>query len=304
MLDMNRLRILLAVVETGSVTAAAEQLSYSPSAVSQQIRRLERDVGQPLLQRHARGMAPTDAGQVLSAHARRAVRQLAAAEADLREIAGLRRGQLEFGTFPTVGSSFIPMAVRRFRELYPAVHLTIRSERDATLLAMLEDGRVGLSMLWDYEWDRRDPQALALTVLFDDPTVLVVSAEHRLAGRREVDMADLADEEWIIRSNEHPVVEVLRRSSLSAGFEPRISFEANDYQEAQAMVSVGLGVALAPKTAVVHKHPRVRILELGRSAPSRRILVAHRHDRVRAPAEMGFHEVLVETAHTYAQGDA
>ncbi|WP_226344087.1 LysR family transcriptional regulator [Agilicoccus flavus] len=303
MLDVTRLRILLAVVESGSVTGAADLLSYSPSAVSQQLRRLEREVGQPLLQRNARGMAPTDAGTVLAAHARRVVRQLSAAEADLREIAGLRRGHLEFGTFPTVGSSFVPIAVRRFRELHPSVTLTIRSERENALVAMLEDGRIGLSLLWDYEWARLDAARFALTPLFQDPTALVVAADHPMARRREVTLRELASEAWIIRSNDHPVVEVLRRSAVAAGFEPRISFEANDYQEAQAMVSVGLGVALAPRTAVVNKHPRVRIVSLGQSAPARRILLAHRHDRVRAPAEMGFHEVLVETAQTYEPGD-
>ncbi len=303
MLDVHRLRILLAVVESGSVTAAAEQLGYSPSAVSQQLRRLEREAGQPLLQRHARGMVPTDAGTVLASHARKVVRQLSAAEADLREIAGLRRGRLDFGTFPTVGSSFVPIAVRRFRELHPFVTLTIRSEREDALIAMLEDGRVGLSLLWDYEWDRLDTRRFDLRTLFDDPTVLVVGADHPLARRREVALGQLAEQSWIIRANDHPVVEVLRRSALAAGFEPRISFEANDYQEAQAMVSVGLGVALAPRTAVVNKHPRVRILSLGDSVPARRILLAQRHDRVRAPAEMGFGEVLLEVARTYVPGD-
>lgn len=300
MFDLARLRVLLAVVENGSVTAAAAQLTYSPSAISQQIRRLERDVGQPLMHRHARGMVPTDAGQVLAGHARKVFSQLSAAEADLAEIAGLRRGQLEVGTFPTVASSFVPIVVQRFRTAYPAIRLHLNSAREDDLLAMLDDGRVGISLLWDYAWQRLDAGRFALTPLFADPTVLVVAMDHPLAGREQVDMSELSGESWIIRANDHPVVEVLRRSALAASFEPRISFEANDYQEAQAMVSVGLGVALAPQTAVVHQHPGVRIVSLGRSAPARRILVAHRRDRVRAPAEIGFHEVLVDVAATYA----
>src|SRR6187549_2650732 len=104
MLDVKRLQVLLSVVELGSVTAAADALVYTPSAVSQQLRRLEREVGQPLLRRHARGMSPTDAGLVLAAHARMVLRRLSAAEADLAEIAGLRQGRLALGTFPTVAS--------------------------------------------------------------------------------------------------------------------------------------------------------------------------------------------------------
>lgn len=302
MLDVNRLRVLLAVVEQGSVTAAGAQLGYSPSAISQQIRRLEKEVGQPLLHRHARGTVPTDAGQTLALHARQVMRQLSAAEADLAEIAGLRRGRLDLGVFPTVGGSFVPIAVRRFREHYPGVELTIHSAREAELIAMVEDGRTGLTLLWDYTWARLDPKRLALTPLFTDPTVLVVSDEHRLAHRKAVSMADLADEDWVVRA-EHPVIEVLRRSAVKAGFTPRISFRANDYQEAQAMVSVGLGIALAPRTALVNKHPKVRLLSLGESAPARRVVVAHRHDRVRAPAEIGFHRLVVETAAEYEPGD-
>ena len=98
MLDVRRLQVLLAVVELGSVTAAAEALTYTPSAISQQLRRLEHDVGQPLMRRHARGMVPTEAGVVLSVHARKVLRQLDAAQADLDEIAGLRRGQVVLGT--------------------------------------------------------------------------------------------------------------------------------------------------------------------------------------------------------------
>lgn len=299
MLDVSRLQVLLHVIEGGSVTAAAARLQYSPSAVSQQLRRLEREVGQPLLTRHARGMVPTEAGQVLAGHARKVVRQLTAAEADLAEIAGLRRGQLSIGTFATVGSSFVPLAVQRFRQLYPSIRLHIHSDREQGLIDKLEEGEVGLSLLWDYEWRRIDPSQVALTTLFEDPTVLVVAADHPLAGEHSVHMRDLVDEGWIIRSEQHPVVEVLRRSAAAAGFEPRISFEANDYQEAQAMVSVGFGVALAPRTALTNKHPGVRIVSLGDSAPPRRIVVAHRHDRVRAPAEIAFHEVLLDMAQGY-----
>src|SRR3990170_2756500 len=136
-LDVKRLQILLAIVEEGSVTSAAAALGYTPSAVSQQLLRLERDAGQPLLDRHARGMTPTDAGLVLARHARKVVRQLAAAEADLADIAGGRRGSVTLGTFPTVGSSFLPLAVRRFRELYPAIHLTISSGREEHLVRLL-----------------------------------------------------------------------------------------------------------------------------------------------------------------------
>ncbi|MEU7813098.1 LysR family transcriptional regulator [Pseudonocardia sp. NPDC049154] len=299
MLDIRRLALLAAVLDSGSMTAAAEQLGYSPSAVSQQLRRLEVEAGQPLLHRQARGVRPTEAGALLAGHARHLVRRLEAAEADLAELAGLRRGTLSVGTFPTVASALLPLVVSRFRRQYPDIRLDVRSARFDELMAMLESGTVGLSLLWDYEWNRLDPAEFSLTPLLDDPTVLVVAADHRLARRRHTTMSELATEDWIVRAHDHPVAEVLERSCRAAGFSPRISFEANDYQEAQAMVSVGLGVALAPRTAVTTTHPDVRVLGLGRDAPSRRILVAHRQDRLRAPAELAMHQLLVEISREY-----
>jgi LysR family transcriptional activator of glutamate synthase operon len=98
--DIRRLALLVEVVEQGSITAAAELMMYTPSAVSQQLRKLEQEVGQPLLNRRSRGVVPTEAGQVLAGHARKIVGQMRAAQSDLDQIAGLKRGSLTIGTFP------------------------------------------------------------------------------------------------------------------------------------------------------------------------------------------------------------
>ena len=145
-------------------------------------------------------------------------------------------------------------------------------------------------------WHRPDLAQFDLTHILDDPTVLVVSADQPIAARGSITMRELADQNWIVRADDHPVVEVLKRACHSAGFEPNISFHANDSWEAQAMVSVGLGVALAPLTAITNRHPDVRVLSLGSTAPSRRVLVAHRPDRVHAPAESAMRRVLQDVA--------
>ncbi|MFC4565567.1 LysR family transcriptional regulator [Nocardiopsis mangrovi] len=299
MLDVRRLVLLAKVIETGSVTAAAGEVNYTPSAVSQQLRRLEAEVGQPLLQRLARGVVPTEAGEVLAAHARRVEAQLAAAEADLAEVAGLRRGSVAIGTFPTVGSSLLPLVVRQFKAEHPRIRISVQSARLDLLMDMLSRGEVGLSLLWDYEWNRLPGDEFELTDLLEDPTVLVVSADHRVAARSTVTMAELAGEEWIVRESDHPVAEVLERSCRAAGFKPRIAFHANDYQEAQAMVSVGLGIALAPRTAVANRNPEVRVVSVGSTAPSRRVVVARRRDRVSAPSEKEMLRVMREVAADY-----
>jgi DNA-binding transcriptional LysR family regulator len=292
MYDLPRLQVLLAVMETGSVTAAADQLHMSPSGVSQQLKKLEVEVGLPLLQRHARGMHPTEGGHVLASHARRALRELDAARSDLDEIAGLRRGQLDIGTFPTVASSFLPVAIRAFKQRYPSIQLRVHSARRDTLIRLLEEGAIALSLLWDFSWDRITNDKLRVRKLFDDPMVLVVAHDHPLVDAGEVTMRVLAQEEWILRADDHPVVEVMRRASRRAEFEPKVAFYANDYAEAQAMVSVGLGVALIPRTAMANQHPNVRMISLGKSVQKRRVLVGYRQERVPGAAELAFGEVL------------
>ncbi|MFJ4207807.1 LysR family transcriptional regulator [Paenarthrobacter sp. NPDC089675] len=298
--DIRRLALLVEVVEQGSITAAADLMMYTPSAVSQQLRKLEQEVGQPLLNRRSRGVVPTEAGQMLAAHARKIVAQMNAAQADLDQIAGLRRGSLTVGTFPTLAGSFLPLVIRAFKKRYPAIGLALRSARFEELVSDLQSGVTGLCLLWDYPWSRFHDDSIRTTEVFQESTVLLVSRTHPLAERDQIGMEELRKESWIVRAEAHPVVEVLQRSAQAAGFEPSIGFLANDYQEAQAMVSVGMGVALVPKTAVALQHPDVKVIGLGPDAPLRRVFLAQRQDKVYAPAEVAFHSTLLEIARDHA----
>ncbi len=193
----------------------------------------------------------------------------------------------------------IPLVISRFRKMYPSIKLDVRSTRLSELIGLLARGEISMGLLWEYEWMRLKRDDFELTTLFAEPTVLVVGAEHPLVQLEEVDVVATAHEQWIVRANEHPVAELLERTCNAAGFSPKISFQANDYQEAQAMVSVGLGIALAPKSAVVNHHPGVKILSLGEAAASRSVLLAQRRDRVRAPAENAFQTLLVDMGKTW-----
>ncbi|MFJ2621280.1 LysR substrate-binding domain-containing protein [Glutamicibacter sp. NPDC087344] len=294
--DIRRLSLLLEVVEQGSITAAADLMLYTPSAVSQQLRKLEQEVGQPLLVRKSRGVVPTEAGQILVEHARKIMWQMDAARADLEQIAGLKRGAVAIGTFPTLAASFLPLVIRAFKKRYPSIELSVRSARFDQLLKDLQTGATGLCLLWDYPWGRFHDDSVNITEVFQESTVLLVSKTHHFADRDSIQMSELRDESWIVRSDAHPVVEVLERSAHEAGFEPKIGFMANDYQEAQAMVSVGMGVAMVPKTAVALLHPEVKVLQLGADAPRRRVFLAQRQEKVYAPAEVAFHATLREIA--------
>lgn len=301
-LDVRRMLLLAEVAGHGSLTAAAQAMAFTPSAVSQQIAKLESEAGQPLLERHARGVALTPAGEALVRHARRIGRQLGAAAAELDEIAGLRSGELRIGSFPTAGSSLLPLVVRRFAQAHPGIRLVVRSAVLDGLLSMLESREIQLALLWDYDWSRVDDPALALTPLLDDATALIVSDGHPLAHRDTVNMAELSGEDWITRADEHPVADVLARSCHAAGFRPSIAFFAHDYQEAQAMVSIGLGIALAPRLALTNLRSGIKVIALEPSAPTRRILLARLADRRPTPAETAAESLFHEAATALRRG--
>ncbi|WP_329363369.1 LysR family transcriptional regulator [Streptomyces sp. NBC_01483] len=295
MLDVRRILLFAEVARRGSVTATARALNYTPSAVSQQVSRLEAEAGQPLLERHARGVTLTDAGRALADRAARIERELTAAENELADFAGLRAGTLRIGTFPTVGASLLPRAVIAFRTAHPDVRLTVRSARIAGLWSMLENREIELSLMWDYDWSRIDREDVVVTPLLDDPPALLVSDQHPFAGRDSATLADLADDPWITRAEHHPVAEALDRSCRAVGFEPQIAYEAHDYQEAQAMVAAGIGVALAPTLALEGIRPGVSVLPLLPPAPVRRILLVRMADHALTPAASTFTELLLDT---------
>ena len=300
MLEVRRLALLAAVVDTGSDYRCRGAAGLHPVRGCKELRRgLKVEAGQPLLHRQARGVRPTEAELCWQATLVTSCVASAPPRPTSPSSPDLRRGTVAVGVFPTVASALLPQVVSRFRRQYPDLRLDVRSTRFDELVELLENGTVGIALLWDYAWNRVDVADISLTPLLDDPTVLVVAADHRLARKRFTTMSELADEDWIVRAHDHPVAEVLERSCRAAGFTPKIAFEANDYQEAQAMVSVGLGVALAPRTAVRNPNPDVRVLALGTDVPARRVLLAHRQDRLRAPGELAMHQLLVDVAREY-----
>ncbi|ULN46240.1 LysR substrate-binding domain-containing protein [Mycolicibacterium goodii] len=292
-MDTNRMFTLREVGAHGSITAAADALGYTTSAVSQQIAKLEKEAGQPLVERHARGIVLTDAGRAVVRHAERILIELQAADAELAEIRGLRAGVLAIGTFPTAGSSLLPLVIKEFKTRHPGVELTVLSGRFARLVDALRRRETELSLLWDYEWSRIDDPTLTYHHLMNDPTMLLVSEHHRLADRDSISINELRDEAWVVRADDHPVAQTLEKLCRQGGFTPRTSVFAHDYGEVQAMVAVELGVAIAPRLAVLNPRPDVRSIRLATRPPQRRILMAHLAERRLSPAA---HEAIAVSA--------
>ncbi len=269
--DIRRILLLAEVDRHGSMTATAEALNYTTSAISQQIAHLERQLGCEVVRRDRRGVWLTDVGQVLVAHARRVKEELDALEADLSELRSARLANLYVGALPTVASGLLPAVILAFSQRHPEVRVHVRSGIVAELLPMICQQQLDLAVLCEYDWRRISAPMVDLTYLADDPTLLAVPNYHRLADHKTVDLTQVADEHWVSRHN-HPMGEILVRASRAAGFEPNIADYAVDFHEAQAMVAMGLGVSLIPASAA--DRADVRLIPVSGGVPSRRLVIA------------------------------
>src|SRR3989454_1736082 len=204
MLSASRLRILSEVAKRGSFSAAAQALPSPQPAVSQQIAALETQTGVKLLERHARGVRLTAAGQTLVAHAEGVLARLDAAEAALSAIAGLRGGRLRMASFPTGGATLMPVAIAEFRAAYPGVELTLAEGEPEEIVPRLRAGELDLALLFEFEGQTPLAEEMSHTELLEDPMYLALPRGHRLAARSRLRLSDLAGESWVQTSHESP----------------------------------------------------------------------------------------------------
>jgi DNA-binding transcriptional LysR family regulator len=274
MLNVARLKVLKEVAYQGSLSAAAAELSYTQSAVSQQIAALEAEAGMALLERHPRGVSLTAAGQTLVGHAEGILARLETAEAALEAIAGLRGGRLRVASFPTAGATLMPRAIAVFRESFPEVQLTLAEGEPEQIVPRLRAGELDLALLFEFAGETALPPDTTRTELLEDPMHLALPHEHRLAGRRRIRLEDLSDDAWVQTSHSSPCARHVVRSCHAAGFEPNVAFESDDYQTVQGLVAAGVGVALIPELALSVVRADVVIRELSPAPPVRQVIAA------------------------------
>lgn len=264
MLDLKALRVLAAVARAGSMTQAAATLSYTPSAVSQQISALERRIGAPLLVRHARGVRLTAAGQLLVDRVARIDDQLELLERDVDDLVHLRGGRLRLAAFATATSRLVPEAITRFRERYPQVLLTLDILMPSEAVQKVSAGAVDLAVIFDYpggqEVDTRD---LIRHPMPADEFYLALPVDHPLADRPSISIEELRDEPWIRDGGPDPICrDQLDRLCNAAGFKPRVTFEGDNFLTIGRLVAAGVGVTLVPGLALDHLPPGLPVLPL------------------------------------------
>jgi DNA-binding transcriptional LysR family regulator len=281
MLDVTRLRVLVAVARHGSVTAAAHALNYAQPSVSHHLARLEAETGTKLVQRAGRGIRLTDAGRLLAERAAEVIGRLDAAENELAVYSGLRTGRLRLAAFPSALGTLVPSAAAMLHERHPTVDLRLTEAEPPEAVRMLRAGYVDVALVFRHEpegdvsaeglvtgtdqGDLREQLLLSETVHLVMPAVPPARGEPLLPPAvTEVwpaDLARLSAQRWIAgcdRCREH-----LLRQCAAAGYTPKIAFTTDDFVAVQALVAAGLGVALLPGLALrAARHPGVRIVRL------------------------------------------
>jgi DNA-binding transcriptional LysR family regulator len=273
-LDLQSVRIVRAISETGSITAAAKTLGYSQPAISQHLQRTEARLGLALVARVGRSVRLTEAGSLLATHALAITSAMDAAEGDLADLAGLRTGMVRLAAFPTASSTIVPRLLATLADRHPGIRVTYVEAEPPEAVQGLRDGSIDLAITFSYPGDRNDPhgdasRGLSSLPLFADEMAVVLPAGHELArgggaldaGSLDVadpaagsldagslDVAELSGERWIAgcprcRGHLLAVCEV-------AGFTPVISFETDNAGAVLNMVASGLGVAMLPRLAL------------------------------------------------------
>ncbi len=294
MLDTRRLRVLCEVARTGSFSAAAASLGYTQPAVSRQISTLEAEVGAVLVRRVPQGAVLTDAGRLLVAHADAVLARLADAQAELKSLAGLEGGTLRIASFSSAAASIVPRAVAIFRERHPAVELELTLQDTIDSLPRLRAGELDLALSNDGMLETSDD--IDQVHLFDDPMYVAMPDHHPLAGRRRLSLLDFADDPWMLATARTcPDARLFMRACHSAGFEPRLAFQYDDYAAILGFVAAGVGVALIPDMVARSVRDDVIVRALRPAPPSRPVLAAVPAG-YRSPAAAAMLAVLHEVA--------
>jgi molybdate transport repressor ModE-like protein len=296
MLDSRRMRVLLHVARTGSLAAAATELGYTPSAVSQQIRALERELGTVVLERRGRGVVLTEPGQALVERAQRIVDELHAAEAEVEAIAGLRAGTLRLGWFSTAGAILIPRAIARFRARHPDIELELEEADPDQCAQALREGQLDLAVVYEFRGGAPLPTDLTLTPLVEDRLHIALPPGHRLAYRKRIRMAELRDETWIQGVRHGSTLATLPAACREAGFAPRIALRTDDPMAWQGLVAAGVGVAVIPELTLPTARSDILVRELDAPSLVRTVSVAMPLARYSPPAAAAMVGTLGEVA--------
>lgn len=286
MLNPLHLRTLIEVVRTGSFAEAARRLGYTPSAVSQQISGLERAVRLTLFEREPHSVRATVAAELLAERSQEVLASFDALDHEIEAISSGSLGQLRIGSFPTASATLLPLGLAAFVQRYPSVEVHLDEGEPDELLQVLQDGELDIALVYRYDLVPRTwPHRLVETELLHENLLLLLPADHPLAGRSQVGFAELRDATWIASREGSAGASCLERACATAGFAPTIAFRSNNYDVVEGLVGAGLGIAMVPALGHDRSAPGVTAAEVGGLRVQRHVSALHRVASVATPVQ-------------------
>ena len=288
-MELRHLTYFVAVAERLNFSRAAEDLHVAQPAISQQVRRLERDLGVPLFDRVGKRVRLTEAGQALLPQARQILAAVEAARHEVSEHGALTRGSASLGAPSTVSTHLLPSLLTRFKRAYPGLEVTLREAGTETLLKLVEVGELDLAIA------SADvlPPVIEAKPFREEDYVLAVSARHPLAARKSARLADLSGEAFILFPAGYKLREVTLSACRRAGFAPKVALDGGAMQSALEFIAAGLGVAILPELAlegVRGIHP----VRLADQQLRRQLGLVWRKGRYLTPAARALRDFLIQ----------
>jgi DNA-binding transcriptional LysR family regulator len=290
-MELRHLAYFVAVADHQHFTRAAEALHIAQPSLSQQIRKLEEEIGNTLFERTRGQVTLTEAGQHLLPHARALLARSAEAERELAELANLERGRLRLGALPALSASMLPPLLVAYHERHPGIGLELHEAPTITLLRQLEHREVDLALT-----------ALPTThgylgslPLGRELLSFAVSPGHALANRESVNPAELRDEPFILWSEGSAVRDLTLRICRQAGFEPKVVLECAYWDTICSMVAAGLGITLVPEQSLSPiSRSQIAVVRLADGGHGRQIGLLWRRDGYQPATARAFIDLVRE----------
>ncbi len=285
-MELYQLEYFLEAARQRNFTRAAAHLHLAQAALSEQIRKLESELGTPLFNRGRRETVLTSAGETLRQHAEALLERAAAAKRAVQDLISLRGGRLTIGAIPSVSACLLPAAIAAFRKLHPLVELALYEGTSEIVAQWVDSGRVEFGIVQlptsSGSFDEHP--------LFVEPFVALISKNHSLAKQKTIALAKLADEPFILYKGR--ARDTALTACRTAGFEPRIACESSELETIRSLVAAGLGIAILPRLATRQATPGCAVVRLRDDPVERQVALLTRSGHSTSPSAAAFHEIL------------
>lgn len=288
-MELHQLRYLVAVARAGSFSRAAAQCNVAQPSLSQQIQKLEEELGEPLFRRSSKGALLTPAGEVLASRAERILREVEEARGEICDSGGSLRGSISIGVIPTIAPYFLPLLLERFAKEHPGVDLVIHEDTTAQLEHKMELMELDLAVASL----PLDESRFAVRPLFTEQLVLALPSSHPLAKKKRISLADLEEERFILMKEGHCLGTQALHLCQQAKLTPRVALRSAQIETIHSLVAAGFGISLIPEMArASHLRAEPLFRTLVAPTPTRTIAVFHRKDAYLSRAALLFLELL------------